>query len=214
MQIGTEARGSRHAATGPAPSPTSGCGQENPLQTRAFLTSQQLLDRLLAERGLRPTFEAVGGGISRRPLMPVATRALGQMTYMDDVAIPIEVTHCGQLFPCLAAVAEVALLAAKALALIVNWAAGKTEAIVGLHCAGLTEARKELAGMEVLQEGGRPLPRLPFPGGALLRIVDSHKRLGRSATGSGCRRRSPFGAPALPRLRPPCGSRPSATTAS
>ncbi len=56
--------------------------------------------------------------------MPVATNVLGQMTSMNDVIIPIEVTHCGQLFPRMAAVAEVVLLAAKAFGLTVKWAAG------------------------------------------------------------------------------------------
>ena len=39
--------------------------------------------------------------------------------------------------------------------------------------------------MVVLQEGGRPLPLLPFPGGRLLRIVDTCKHLGRFVAGSG-----------------------------
>ena len=138
-----------------------------------------------------PTMESAGDGIFRRPLMPVATHVLGQMTYLGDVANPIEVAHCGQFFPRMAAVAEVVLLAAKACGLTVNWSAGKTEAVVGLHGAGLAEARKELAAMEVLQEDGRPLPLLPFPGAT-----------------------RPFGAPVLPRLRPPCRSGSSATTAS
>jgi hypothetical protein len=174
LRIGIEGPGSRSAAASHAPSGKPGCGQGDPpadaVFALAFVAFQQLLDRLLEERGLRVTVAAAGDGIFRRPLAPTTAHLLGQMSYMDDVAILIEVAHCELLLPHRAAVAEVVLVAAKAIGLTANWAAGKTEAVVGLHGPGLAGARAELAALAVLQEDGRPVPLPPFPGGGRLRI--------------------------------------------
>jgi hypothetical protein len=64
----------------------------------AFVAFEQLLDRLLEERGLHITVETAGDGVFRKPLAPPTAHVLGQMTYMDDVAISIEVAHCKLIF--------------------------------------------------------------------------------------------------------------------
>jgi hypothetical protein len=102
----------------------------------AFAAFQQLLDRTLADRGLQPSVEAAGDGILRNPRAPPAHHVLRQMTYVDDVAIPIEAEHCGQIFGRMAEVAEVLFFVAKAFGLTVNFAVGETEAVVGLHVVG------------------------------------------------------------------------------
>ncbi len=63
--------------------------------------------------------------------------------------------------------------------------ARRKRVFVALHGSGLAEARAEVAALEVLQDDGRPVPLLPFPGGGRLRIVDTYKHLGRFVAGSG-----------------------------
>ena len=104
---------------------------------------------------------------------------------MDDVALPIEATQAGQIFDMLANAADALLRVAKAFGLKVNFAPGKTEAVLGLHGRGLAAARQHLTSFEVEQEGGGRTPVLPIPGAAGLRIVDAYKHLGRHAAASG-----------------------------
>ncbi len=60
--------------------------------------------------------------------------------------------------------ADALLRVARDFGLQVNFTAGKTEAVVGLHGRGLAAARQRFAELEVDGEGG-PTPVLPIPGG-------------------------------------------------
>ncbi len=91
--------------------------------------------------------------------------AIPEMTYMDDVAVPIEAPHAGQIFDKLVDATDALLRVAKAFGLKANFAAGKTEAVIGLHGRDLAEARQHLTSLEVVQEEGGRAPVLPFPGG-------------------------------------------------
>ncbi len=66
------------------------------------------------------------------------------MTYADDVAVPIDALHAGQIFSMLVNAADALLRVARAFGLKVNFAPGKTEAVLGIHGRGLGEARQHL----------------------------------------------------------------------
>jgi hypothetical protein len=105
------------------------------------------------------------------------------MTHMDDVAVPIEAPQAEQIFDMLVDAADALLRVAKAFGLTVNFAAGKTKAVVGLHGRGLAEARQHLTSLEVGQEDGGRVPVLPIPGRAGLRIVDAYGAPGQARSG-------------------------------
>jgi hypothetical protein len=150
----------------------------------AFDAFLKLLNAELADRGLQPTVSVAGPGIFRAPGAPPGIVQVNEQTYMDDTALPIEAAEAGEIFGMLEYAADALLRVAKAFGLEVNFTAGKTEAVIGLHGRGLAAARQRLTELEVDGEGG-PTPVLPIPGGGGLRIVDAYKHLGRHAAGSG-----------------------------
>ncbi len=103
---------------------------------------------------------------------------------MDDLAILLEAQQAGFIFDKMAQAADALLRVAKAFGLEVNLAAGKTEAVVGLHGPGTREARQHLAALEAPQKDGSRLPVLPIRPGCSLRIVDASKHFGRHAAAS------------------------------
>ncbi len=144
----------RSAAKGP------GGGRGLRRQIHVFL---KLLNAELEARGLQPSLEVAGAGIFRAPGASPKVIAIPEMTYVDDVAVPIEAPHAGQIFDMLVDAADDLLQVAKAFGLKVNIAAGKTEAVVRLHSRGLAEARQRLTSPEDGQEDGSkvPVPRIP-----------------------------------------------------
>ena len=146
----------------------------------AFDAFLKLLNAELADRGLQPTVSVAGPGIFRAPGAPPGIVQVNEQTYMDDTALPIEAAEAGEIFGMLEYAADALLRVAKAFGLEVNFTAGKTEAVIGLHGRGLAAARQRLTELEVDGEGG-PTPVLPIPGGGGLRIVDAYKHLGRYA---------------------------------
>jgi hypothetical protein len=104
---------------------------------------------------------------------------------MDDTALPLEAPQAEDIFDVLADAADALVRVARAFGLVINFSAGKTEAVIGLHGPGLAAARQRLADLEVAGEDG-PVPvRLPIHGGGGFRIVPAYKHLGRHAAGSG-----------------------------
>ena len=59
----------------------------------AFVALKKLLNAGLEARGLQPSLEVAGAGVVRTPSAPPEELALPEMTYMDDVAVPIEAPH-------------------------------------------------------------------------------------------------------------------------
>ena len=113
----------------------------------AFTAFLKLLNAELEARGPQPSLEVAGAGIFRTPGAPPEVIAIPEMAYMDDVAVPIEAPHAGQTFDTLVDAADPLLRVAKAFGLKVNFAAGKTEAVVWLHGRGLAEARQRLVSL-------------------------------------------------------------------
>ncbi len=64
---------------------------------------------------------------------------------MDDKALPIEAAEAGDIFGILENTVDALLQVAKAVGLQVNFAPGKTEAVLGLRGRGLAAARQRLA---------------------------------------------------------------------
>jgi len=151
----------------------------------AFAAVMKLLGEELDARGLQPMVEVCGDGIFRTPGAPGVATVIPEMTYMDDVALLLEASDAQDIFEKLESAADALVRVATAFGLKVNFAAGKTEAIVGLHGRGSAAARQHLASLEVHQDGGDQVPVLPVPGTAGLRIVSAYKHLGRHVAGSG-----------------------------
>ena len=153
----------------------------------AFDAFLKLLNAELAARGLQPAVPVAGPGIFRSPGADTAAVPVEEQTYMDDTAVPLEAPQADDIFDMLSDAADALIRVARAFGLVVNFSAGKTEAVVGLHGPGLAAARQRLAALEVAGEGG-PVPVLPIPG-----MLWAPDRPGLQAPRPTCCRQRPHG---------------------
>ena len=150
----------------------------------AFDAFLKLLNKELDARGLLPSVVTSGPGIVRSSEHPPCPVIVHEQTYMDDTALPMEADIAEDIFAKLECGADALMKVASAFGLTINFSEGKTEAVIGLHGRGLAAARRKLIDLEVATDDG-PIPVLPVPGTAGLRIVSACKHLGRFAAGSG-----------------------------
>ena len=102
--------------------------------------------------------------------------------YMDDLTVPVRHADPLVLLGMLARVAELAAIVFARFGMLVNFMAGKTEAVVAIRGVGSCAARRRLA--ELIDPASK-IPMLPLASGTALRVVDHYKHLGAKLAGSG-----------------------------
>jgi hypothetical protein len=145
------------------------------LEIRGALAVADLLPQILVPAGA--VFPADG------PVVPVQ---LGPVHYVDDTAVPVVATVATDILERLACVARIYRSICRRHGLGMNFAAGKSEAIVVLAGRGAIAASSLLGALPVSDGGDMqlPVPVLDCGDGIMLRIVPSYKHLGGMISGS------------------------------
>ena len=142
----------------------------------AFALFQEELVSALAAAGLSVVLRTDSGSIFGAPEPAAREVTMMPPTFVDDLVVPVEAQDCETLVANLAATADLVDRIATQFALEVNFAAGKTEAVMVL--AG--KAKQAVQSLLQPWEGNEPGEwyALPTLGGRRLRVVNAYKHLG------------------------------------
>jgi hypothetical protein len=100
-------------------------------------------------------------------------------TFMDDLAIPLRADTAPALLDAVQIAASVLVETGRGYGLSINFAAGKTEAVIWVAGEDTAMVRDRLASPECLQADGASILPLPLLGeGYAVRIVPAYKHLG------------------------------------
>ncbi len=166
---------------------SSGTRPGDPLADEVFCFSfAVLLFRVrtqLAGIGISLSVAQSAGGVFGE--MQESCEDVPPLAYMDDVVLLIEADTGVEVLQSIEIAASTFVVVGRSFGFDVNFAVGKSEALVINVGEGVMEARAQLRLFELSLDGAPAVPCLPLTGGGYLRIVQEYKHLGmwQSTTG-------------------------------
>jgi hypothetical protein len=143
----------------------------------AFVPVQEDILSGLRSLGLVHSIDVLGDGAFSVSTVVSVVEVLPP-TFMDDMVVPIFDEDPFRLLDKVANAMQVILESCVRFGLEVNFAPGKSEALVALHGKGASACRQSMVNLEAADSNGVLATFLCLPGGQKLRIVKRYKHLG------------------------------------